>query len=657
MSSVEGQLPQTPTQHRSRWRPPETGGNRLALCLALVLSLVLGFAFSTSEPNATGFFFDERIPLENVASILDGGGFRPRNYWYQSLSHLPQAGLLAVCEQVAEWTGSESLRIRDDDGFRPLAYRLCRATTLIFGGLSVWLTFVVGRRLFSDSAGVLAAWLLAVLPWHLFTSARFKPDGLLLMLTLLTFVWILEVVERPTLGNFARAGLGIGLAVATKLNGFVIAVPLALAALVDARRRPGRLLGLGLAAVTAVAVYVALNPWVGQTVATLGQNREYYSLAAEREGSGHVDVLLHSLASLVEPQFHGWLIGLAVVAGVLLVVAAPGRVGTTAPSKAGRARMQALLLLSFPVAQIVINAAATERFKENHLVQIAPFTCILAAQALVELVRWPSRLDPRRAGLATVAAVVVAGIVATASYRGVDAVYRSLVPTTFEAAIRTLAERDSKVPSPVVCVEGQPSRSDHQLARNLGFVVTVLGPWEAAEAPRLTGCDALVFGVDRLLATKDSPLSEIFAATAEPQRLRIEGSWLKRRGDDLVVLIADWRPVGERRPLPTTPTSSPSGHTVITELPGCNVSEQARSLELRVPVGNLKDAWPEEIAGALGDLRWHHLGKRRPGHLLGSERIPCQGEPLTIEISIAGTPPAGSELGLWVRSWRRDSAE
>ena len=49
-----------------------------------------------SSGLTSGHYWDERYSVKNLRPILEGGTLEPANYYYQSLSYLPQAAVLAA---------------------------------------------------------------------------------------------------------------------------------------------------------------------------------------------------------------------------------------------------------------------------------------------------------------------------------------------------------------------------------------------------------------------------------------------------------------------------------------------------------------------------------------------------------------------------------
>jgi hypothetical protein len=133
-------------------------------------------------------------------------------------------------------------------------------------GLTVWLTFVLGRRLDGDATGLLAALWLAFSPSFLNSALNPLSD------VPVTACWLAALVAalRPSIGSAAVAGAAVSVAVLTRPNlaplGAVVALPFAIGWL----RQPGakaHALALAVFLIAAAAgpaiVAVLFNYWYG----------------------------------------------------------------------------------------------------------------------------------------------------------------------------------------------------------------------------------------------------------------------------------------------------------------------------------------------------------------------------------------------------------
>jgi 4-amino-4-deoxy-L-arabinose transferase-like glycosyltransferase len=86
------------------------------------------------------------------------------------------------------------------------------------GTATVGLLYVVGRRFWSDRAGLAAATMLATLPLHIRHSQYITVDVAGGLMTLLAIGAALRLLEHRDLRSYTLAGLAAGLAAGTKYN-------------------------------------------------------------------------------------------------------------------------------------------------------------------------------------------------------------------------------------------------------------------------------------------------------------------------------------------------------------------------------------------------------------------------------------------------------
>ncbi|RPH57916.1 phospholipid carrier-dependent glycosyltransferase [bacterium] len=403
---------------------------RLWLILILVVSFVLRLWLASVELYAGRG--DEGVSVKNVTALLRGS-VRPENGWYQGLSYLPQTALLALSREVHHLTGWEALAVTAPGGFTPWAYFLCRFQQAIYGTLSLLATYFLGRKLFPEAVAVLGVLLVAVTSRHLHASALFKPDILLLLWTVVAFVWILEALERPSARRYLLAGLGVGLCMATKLNGGLVAVPFVAGTvplLGKVRRVWLWLLGAG---AVAAAVFLLFDPFIGMQVTYFQRNLKHYE---SRTTTNHAGALLQVFAFLFSDLLHGWMIGLAAMLG-------GGWMAVSAVRRGWRdvRGLQELVFLSYPLFYSVLYVTVTTRAKQNHFLQLTPFTSLLAAFFLLGALSW---FAEKRRGL-VVKRMVLAALVGYLSVQTVARVYQQAVPEGRARANRLLHR---KMPEP-----------------------------------------------------------------------------------------------------------------------------------------------------------------------------------------------------------------
>ena len=376
-------------------------------------------------------FFDERYSFHNVAAFLRHQQLTPSNAYYTSLSWAPQALLLALVQQLHQWTGLEWLSIwRQGEIWSPTAYLVVRAVSALWGTLSLWALFRVGRRLFDVNVGLLAAALLAFVPRQLLSSAQFKPDSLVLFLSILALDFALSAVRKPTLRNYILTGVFIGLAGSAKYTGVVAAIPLAVGTLVDGPLAWSRWKRLLQAALASLITFVVLNPWVGHIREFLPELWFVYQTKGEESGESHFSVLLAILRFLAE-HHTPWILGLALVGALSLMVLL-----RHAPREE---RIQFLIILVTPVIIAASYAAVTKLLKAQNILFICAFIALWAAWGGMATLRAQRFRRPILGSLPVTLALAVA-VLGVAWQPGVSMAYEQRVPSTLKLARTALID-------------------------------------------------------------------------------------------------------------------------------------------------------------------------------------------------------------------------
>ncbi len=412
----------------------------IALVALLLVSLALR-AWDASQGLNSGRYFDERFALKNVSGLLKHGDFRPRNAFYLSLSYLPQAAVLAASHSLYRVTRYQPFSIygKTNDGYSPTAYWLCRMINVLYGLLSLWLLFLIGRRLDSPEVGLLAAAILAAFPRHLLSSVEFKPDILVILLVTLTFYWTLSAAFRPGLARFLRAGFGVGLAVSAKYTGIAAALPITAAVLANGRRDRRQWVWLVLAGLTSLATFVALNPYLGVVFRFIPWLVRGYAAKGVEEKSNHWVVFARQIEFLVE--HHGPVVAAflaAGVAGMLWRIFRPAAQGSALP------RLGWSLVLSVLLGYSALHCLGMTLFRGQNYLPVVPFSSLTAAWAMVGCWRALARRFP---GLAwrPVGTLIWLGAVATLVAQQGKIVYTRVVPTTFEVANSALLAQTERL--------------------------------------------------------------------------------------------------------------------------------------------------------------------------------------------------------------------
>ena len=274
---------------------------------------------------------------------------------------------------------------------------VARALSAVLGALAVAALAWAGSRLFDRRVGFAAAVLLAVafLPVHYAHLAL--NDVPTLAPLCLALAGVAGVLARGRMLDYALAGVGLGLACATKYTGGIVLLPLLTAAAVGPgqrlRRRAG---GLALAGVLALAAFLVANPFAlldfGAFRDGLGEQS-----AASSDGGGKLGLTASSgILYYLETATWGlgWLPALAAAGGAVVLAVRDWR--------------RALVLVP-PIVLFVLFMGLQDRFFARWLLPAYPLACVLAAYGAVALVAWAFRREgrPRPAWVAGVAALLL----------------------------------------------------------------------------------------------------------------------------------------------------------------------------------------------------------------------------------------------------------
>ena len=526
--------------------------------LAVLCTLSFGLRlWAASSRLDGGFNFDERFSLRNVSQILHKGELRPSHTMYLGLSYYPQTAVLAASQGLYRATGWELLQTltTDGKGFTATAYFLCRLVNVVYGVLSLLVTFLIGARLHSPQLGLLAATLLAAFLRHIRSSAHFKPDILVVLLTAVVLYWTLDAVARPALRRFLKVGLGVGLAVATKYTGLVSALPITAAVILFGRRDRRQWGWLVLTGLTAVGTFVVLNPYLGVVLQFIPKVVNGYAKHAVADNSGHGVVLRRQLEFLTEQP--AWWVAPFLFVGVMWLL-----VRTLRPPDGWAAELRAgwSMVLALLIGHTVVHAAGMTLFRAQNYMPMAPAAALVSAWGMIESWRWLAR---RVAWLARPAiAGGLWGLIALAFLaRQFTQVYDGAVPTTWQAAQQSAL---GSVPL---------SANSHLIFEKvLGNFLSFGAPKELLPtrvdrlsrlpAEVLDRADVEAFPSGRLDGADGGFYRERMAQREPAEVMIIRPRLFRSRGDAVVLLWHPWQPLGPELVLAATPAApgAPAEH-------------------------------------------------------------------------------------------------
>ena len=258
-----------------------------------------------------------------------------------------------------------------------LLYLSGRLLILVFAIASLYVIFVIGRRIFGRWVGILGAALLAISPVHVHYSQLIRTDVQLGFLALLTVLFSLRISEYGRWRDYALAGVMIGLSIATKWPGVVLLLVVIAAHYSSVRLSKQRLdeafSKLLLAGALALLSLFLVSPFIFLDFATVLQDvaRESHTNHLSANGHGFLGNLW-------------WYLTVPIVSstsGVGLLLALFG-----IAYSCYRDTRHSVVLLAFPLAFILFIPALALRW-ERWIVPILPFVGLYAAAGIFALAK------------------------------------------------------------------------------------------------------------------------------------------------------------------------------------------------------------------------------------------------------------------------------
>jgi hypothetical protein len=285
-------------------------------------------------------------------------------------------------------------------------FLVARVTVALLGTASVWLLYLVGARLFDRRVGLLASTVMAVAFLPVFYGHLALNDAPTLLPLTLSLLGAAGVLRRGRMLDYLLAGIGLGLAAATKYTAGVMILPLLAAAASryfdgrqgtegssedeqvahdPAERRAGPTarrdvaLGLGIAIVAALAAYLIANPYSLLDFHAFRRELEVQSSYTEQSRASWIGgpaqgSFVYYLWSFTWGL--GWIPALAALGGAVTIWRRDRRPGW----------------VLVPVAVLYLLFLSLQgRYFGRWLLPIFPIACLLAASFALEAAGWAAR--------------------------------------------------------------------------------------------------------------------------------------------------------------------------------------------------------------------------------------------------------------------------
>jgi 4-amino-4-deoxy-L-arabinose transferase-like glycosyltransferase len=277
-------------------------------------------------------------------------------------------------------------------------YTLARVAAALLGVAALWLLYATGARLLGRGVGLLAAAIEAVAFLPVFYAHLALNDVPTLAPLTLSLLGCAGVLRKGRARDYLLAGVGLGLACASKYTAGVVLLALLAAAAArwldaDARGRRRAVSRLALAGAVALGAFVLANPYAALDYRSFHAELVHQStLSAEAQGKlgapkdGGFAYYLWSLTWGL-----GWAPAIAALGGAIAIWRVQPR---------ARLRTVGWLLVPTPLAYLVFMGLQG-RYFGRWLLPVFPMLCLLGAFFALALARKSARLLARLTGRRT----------------------------------------------------------------------------------------------------------------------------------------------------------------------------------------------------------------------------------------------------------------
>jgi len=113
--------------------------------------------------------------------------------------------------------------------YMPELFIIGRAISACLGSISIYLTFVLGKKLYNFRVGILSALFFALTVGFIQASHFFTVDTVLIFFMLLTMMWAADIFQKRDFKYYIFAGVSLGLALSVKLTAIILFLPVIIA--------------------------------------------------------------------------------------------------------------------------------------------------------------------------------------------------------------------------------------------------------------------------------------------------------------------------------------------------------------------------------------------------------------------------------------------
>lgn len=203
--------------------------NSNTLILILIIALSFGvriIGINHGLPDINRFFWEtDEAATVNISMGMGSGDLNPHSFNKPSLVYYITFLFYGIFYLIGRLSGFFSSPVQFAVYYLHNTYwfyLIARGIALVFGVLTVYMTYILGKKSFGDKVGILGASLIAVVPLHITYSRLALSDGPALFFLLVATYYIISVLDTDSTRSYILSGLFSGLAASTKYHaGFI----------------------------------------------------------------------------------------------------------------------------------------------------------------------------------------------------------------------------------------------------------------------------------------------------------------------------------------------------------------------------------------------------------------------------------------------------
>jgi glycosyltransferase involved in cell wall biosynthesis len=203
----------------------------LSLLLILTLGLflrvsIINFGLPSKNLALTTYNPDEAITFYSIEKWQPKKFyFHPTDGFFWGGFHLYPSALSLGVAKILDYVkfGNREFYINNLKEADKL-YITVRLLMILCATLSIFIVFLILKSAYSVVSALLGAFLLSILPMHVFNSIYVRPDIMMMFFGLLAIYFSLKVLETNETKYYILSCLAVGFSAGTKLNGAVFGV-------------------------------------------------------------------------------------------------------------------------------------------------------------------------------------------------------------------------------------------------------------------------------------------------------------------------------------------------------------------------------------------------------------------------------------------------